>query len=427
VIARSESWSRPADRQRVVVLGVLAVALFLGAWALLHHGFYTRDQVPDTPIYQRYGDAMANGQVPYRDFGVEYPPAALPVFVLPALGHARGSDFPAYRRRFETLMALCGIAVLVLVALILHSLGADGRRLAGALVFVALAPLLAGSVVLSRFDLWPVALMAGALAALVAGRERLGLGALAVAVAAKIYPGLLLVPALAFVARRLGRREALVCAGVFAAVLATCFVPFLALSPGGVWSSIVHQANRPLQIESLGAGFLLAAHQAFGAGITMRSSHGSQNLVGTAPDVLAALQTVLQVLVVVGIWFAFARGRNNRERLVQTSAAAICAFVALGKVLSPQFLLWLVPLVPLVRGRRGVLASALLGAALVLTQRWFPYRYWDLALRFDPLASWLVLARDLTLLALLAVLASTLRVGVGSERLSRPKSAATRS
>ena len=86
------------------------------------------------------------------------------------------------------------------------------------------------------------------------------------------------------------------------------------------------------------------------------------------------------------------------------AAAAVVAFVALGKVLSPQFLIWLVPLVPLVRGRRGLVASLVLAAALVLTQLWFPYRYWDLALHFDTAASWLVLARDLVLVALLVVL-----------------------
>ncbi len=80
------------------------------------------------------------------------------------------------------------------------------------------------------------------------------------------------------------------------------------------------------------------------------------------------------------------------------------AFVAFDKVLSPQFLIWLLPLVPLVRGRRGLVASALLGLALVLTQLWFPIRYWDLALHFAAFPSWLVVARDLTLLGLLVVL-----------------------
>ena len=80
-----------------------------------------------------------------------------------------------------------------------------------------------------------------------------------------------------------------------------------------------------------------------------------------------------------------------------------------GKVLSPQFLIWLIPVIPLVRGRRGLTAAGLLGAALVLTQLWFPYRYWQLALHFGTLQSWLVLARDLVLVALLLVLLLPLR------------------
>jgi len=83
----------------------------------------------------------------------------------------------------------------------------------------------------------------------------------------------------------------------------------------------------------------------------------------------------------------------------------VAAFIAFGKVLSPQFLIWLLPLVPLVRGRRGLTASAVLALALVLTQLWFPYRYWRLALQQDAIASWLVFARDLVLVALVFVLA----------------------
>ena len=67
-------------------------------------------------------------------------------------------------------------------------------------------------------------------------------------------------------------------------------------------------------------------------------------------------------------------------------------------------MIWLLPLVPLVRGRRGLAASALLGLALILTQLWFPTRYFDLARGLAAFPSWLVLARDLTLLALLTTL-----------------------
>src|SRR5581483_8640886 len=213
--------------------------------------------------------------------------------------------------------------------------------------------------------------------------------------------------------RRRGRREAATALACFLAVAAAAVVPFLALSPRGVWNMVVRQGTRPLQLETLAAGFLLALHQATGLGLTMRSGHGSQNLVGSLPDALAAVQTALQLLALLAVWVWFARGAA--DRLVRASAAAVAAFVAFGKVLSPQYLIWLVPLVPLVRGRRGLAASALLGLALVLTQLWFPYRYWSLALRFDATASWLVPVRDLVLVALLAVLVAPRR------GLSRPR------
>jgi hypothetical protein len=204
--------------------------------------------------------------------------------------------------------------------------------------------------------------------------------------------------------RREGRRGALVCAAIFAGVLAACFVPFLVLAPDGVVASLRTQLSRPLQIETLGAALLVAAKHLFGLGVHMESGHGSQNIGGTPGTVIGAVQTLAQGLALLGIWIAFARGPAERERLVRYSAAAVVAFIALGKVLSPQFLIWLCALVPLVGGRRGLAAAAALGLAIGLTQVWFPFRYWDYALTFDSTASWLVLARDLVLAALLAVL-----------------------
>jgi hypothetical protein len=380
------------------------VVVFVAAWAGLHAGFYRHSQIVDTPIYQRYGDAMRHGQVPYRDFQLEYPPAALPVFVIPSLLRSQDGDLSGYRQGFEAEMLVCGALVLMFMLSVLLSLDAGRVRIGGALGFAALAPLLLGSVELSRFDLWPAALTTGALAAFVAERQRLGAGALGLAVAAKLFPGVLVPVAAAWIWRRGGRCELLVCTGVFAAVLALCFGPFVALSPHGVWHAVTTQTSRPLQIETLGAGVLLVAHAVGGLGITMRSGHGSQNLAGSGPDALAIVQTVLQAAALIVTWVWFARGPAARERLVRASAASVCAFVAFGKVLSPQFLIWLVPLVPLVRGRRGVVGSALLAAALVLTQLWFPFRYWDLALHFGTFESWLVLFRDLALVALFAVL-----------------------
>jgi hypothetical protein len=295
------------------------------------------------------------------------------------------------------------------MAVVLCSLRRSTAGVWAALVFVALAPLALGSVILSRFDLWPAAIVAAALAALVSGRLRLGHALLGLGVVAKLYPAVLVPLAVAYAWRRAGRREALVCLGLLAGLAALVFLPFVLLSPGGVWHSFSVQLGRPLQVESLGSALLLAAHHAFGLGVTGDTSHGSQNLAGTGADAMAIGSTIVQIAALVWIWAAFARGPASREALVRASAAALVVFVALGKVLSPQFLIWLIPIVPLVRGRRGLWASGLLALAFVLTQLWFPFRYFRLALDFEAGMSWLLLARDLVLVAVAALLVLPLR------------------
>ncbi|HET7449293.1 MAG TPA: glycosyltransferase 87 family protein [Gaiellaceae bacterium] len=345
-----------------------ASGVFLACWGLVHTWFWSRGQLVDWPVYREYGRAIVeHGRVPYRDFAVEYPPGSLPVFVVPA-------PFGDYAGAFAWLMATLGVALVFV-------LSAVSRRAAW---FVAVTPVLAGSLILSRFDLWPALLAAAALVLLLRGRPGWAWALLGLAISAKLWPAVL-VPLFLLRTRR--------GVGWGVTTLALAFVPFLVLAPGGLWHSITGQASRPLQIESLAASFVTT----FGSPEVV-SGHGSQNLAGYGG--LAAVASVVQVLAVVAVWLSYARTRRDVER---HSAAAVAAFVAFGKVLSPQFLLWLAPLVPLVRGRRGLAATGLLTAAFVLTQVWFPQRYWDYA---DHLRlAGVVLVRDVVLVALVAVLA----------------------
>jgi len=401
----------PASERSVIAAAFAAIALFVVAWTLLHVGFYKHKQVIDTPVYQRYGNAIADGKVPYRDFAVEYPPGALPMFALPGLAEPGSNQqvSAGFRRAFETLMWMCGAVALTAMAVVLRVLRRSDLNVWGALCFAAVAPLLLGSVILSRFDLWPAAICAAALAALVSNRLRLGHALLGLGITAKLFPVVFVPLGVAYVWKREGRREALTCFALLAGVVGAVFLPFVVLSPGGVWHSLSVQLNRPLQVESLGASLLLVGHHVFGFGLAGETSHGSQTVAGSAAGVLAVATTLVQVGVLGWIWTSFARGRGDGEALVRSTAAALCAFVALGKVLSPQFLIWLIPIVPLVRGRRGLWASALLAAALVLTQVWFPFRYFRLALHFEAGLSWVLLARDLALVAITMLLAFTLR------------------
>jgi hypothetical protein len=395
--ALSLSWSQP--ERRLAVLAA-AASVFLGSWALLHTDHYTAHKLVDTPVYEEYGLAMRDGHVPYRDFAVEYPPGALPVFVAPTVAGG-------YETAFGWLMAALGLACLALVVW-------AGAPL-WSVAFVAVSPLLLGYMAATRFDFWPAALVTGAVAALLADRHRLGWGLLGAAAVAKLYPLVLVPLAVVWTLRRRGGRELATSAGIALLVVGLAVVPFLALSPGGVWDSVWGQASRPLQIESLAASVVTT----FGEPAVV-TSHGSQNIAGYGT--LAAASTLYGSVLLAVLWLAFARGPADRERLLRYAAACVCTFVVFGKVLSPQYLIWLVPLVALIPGRRGIAAVALLAAAMVATQAWFPDRYWDYVNARE--LAWIVLLRNVLLLALIAVLVvparrDALSTSAASRRLAR--------
>jgi len=181
-------------------------------------------------------------------------------------------------------------------------------------------------------------------------------------------------------------------------------LPFTAVGFGGLGFSFYIQATRHLQIESLGAQLLVALDHlgVYDARVRI-GSPGSFDLAGRLPDAVGFLSSAVEIsaVVLVSVWYG--RGPVTLQRLVGACAAAVAAFVAFGKVLSPQYVVWLVPLIPIV-ARRNALASGLLVVALVMTQLGF---YDSDGIANLRAVSWLVLARDLVLVALFAVVART--------------------
>ncbi len=127
------------------------------------------------------------------------------------------------------------------------------------------------------------------------------------------------------------------------------------------------------------------------------------NLVGGVPDVVAAISSATQIALVIVVYVLFARAvAPTRTELVLASAGVVTALVATGKVFSPQFLLWLVVLVPLVPGLTGSLAAAACVLAMLITTSWFPFRYLALT-QAAGLQTTLLLVRNGLVLALLGL------------------------
>jgi hypothetical protein len=379
-----------------------AVVGFVISWIVIHHGRFAVGQMMDTPIYAHYAGMMKRGLIPYRDFFELYPPLALPVFLLP--GVFAGSSFHVYQQLFEALMLVCGIAAVGLATFVLVDQRPELRRLIAGVAIGALMPVLMGSVILSRYDLWPTLLTVAAVASIWLGSTRTGFAFLGLGFAAKAFPIVILPIALIHVWRNQSRRRFLECLGAFLVAVLAWFLPFVIASPHGVWASISNQSGRPLQIESLGASLWLFAHQVLGTHLSVYFTHGSDNLNGHPPLEFARVMSVFQLLVIAGLWITYAIGKPTRERLLVTATAAVCAFIVFDPVLSPQYLIWLVPLVMMVPGRRGLAATGLLALAMMLTQVWFPQHFVQLK-EFLPLESWAVIARDLVLVVLFGALA----------------------
>src|SRR5262249_3892606 len=137
------------------------------------------------------------------------------------------------------------------------------------------------------------------------------------------------------------------------ATAAAWFVPFVALSPRGVGHSFHAQLSRPLQIESLGGSILVAIHHATGSSLRMANGFGSQNLAGTGVHGMELATTIVGLAALAAVWLLFIAGAPTRERLIASCAAVVAALVAFNKVFSPQFMIWLIPFVLIVRGLRG--------------------------------------------------------------------------
>ena len=222
--------------------------------------------------------------------------------------------------------------------------------------------------------------------------------------------------ALAWLAARADRRTLLQSAGALLVALLVPAAVALAMSPGGAVDAVSYHLERPVQIESLPAsGLLLLDELGLGAADGTKS-HRSDGLEHPAADALtfACLALMLGLIAALA-----ARTRGGGRELVLGSLAAVAAFAALGKVLSPQYMLWLVPLGALALAWRLHLLAGAVAAAAVLTQLEFPARYFDLVDR-EPFPVAVIAVRNLVLLAILVLALRALGSARQQQLLDRP-------
>lgn len=384
-------------------LAAAAAALALAVWAVPFRlvGLWVSPVITDLPTYQRIADAIAGGAVPYRDVQIEYPPLATAIFVL--ADHLPGG----YATAFGALMAVCLALTAAGVALCASRLRLDPLHRGVAVAAVVLSPLLLGNVMKTRFDLALAAVLVWMLYAAITERWRTMWVLLVSGILLKLMPVALVPLLIVWQAHRTSRRDALRAAGVALAGGVVAVLPLVILAPAGIWHVVDYHLARPPQIESTAADYMLVLHWLADVPLTVLTSFGSQGLIGDGPRIVAAITTTAGAVLVGVIAWALARGlhraRPGRDArlLVAATAATVAALLATGKVLSPQFMIWLLPATFLVTGRYRIATWALGVGALVLTQGYFPRRYFDLV-GLDGTAIALLTLRNAVLICLVA-------------------------
>ncbi len=359
--------------------------LLLGLWALtrvvllvvsLHPRVYSAALFGDVRLYGAKVERMFQGELPYRDVAIEYPPGSVPFTILPALAVGTGAH---YRLAFAVEMLAVDALGYYAATRLARLIDAGRRRIPLAWVFGMLA---VGPLLLLRFDLVPAVCVLLAVVLAAEGRPGAAAAALGYGTAAKLYPVVLapllvlgLVPALGWW-RSLRRTVP-----AFLAGFAVTVVPALILSPSGTLGAVLYHVARGVQIESLWASAIGIAHVVAGLPAHTVVGFGAYDLDSSVSGAAKVLSSALTLVVLAAAaWLVWRRSRR-RGGLGPTDWAGVMtlgvfAFVLPTRVLSPQYLVWLfAPMVALAERRLGRRALWLLGGAALLSQVIFPFRY----------------------------------------------------
>ena len=393
--ATPRSWLLP------VACAVLALLIWAGPYT--HIGPWARPGLTDIGVYERVVEGIRAGRLPYRDLDLEYPPGAALLFWLASF--VPGNDLA---QSFGRLMALTWAIATGGAASAAGLLGYAPRRQALVGVTMAALPLMLGSLITTRYDAVVTAVVAWLLVAALATRWRWMWGLLIAATLLKIVPAALAPALVIWQAHRTDWRRAARSLALAIAAGVAIIAPVALWAPDGLRYVVHVHTARGAQIESTASSIVLALHTLTGRPVMIDSTFGSQGPVGAGVTAFAQVTMVASVFAIVILVAAFVRRLPRRSaptdaRLTVTVLASTIVLLVVGsKVLSPQYLVWIVPATLLIPGRRGLVALGATCATMVATQLYFPGYYWSLV-DLETLPIWLLLLRNLLLIALVVL------------------------
>jgi hypothetical protein len=347
--------ARPGYRR--LLLWWLGTRVLLMLWATTALQWFSHGSVlGDVTIYRGWAHVLASGTYPVHDTQWQYPPAAALIFLVPqVLTHFGLSYIIAF---FLFALAADFAVYTLLLGHADRNAAADDAvpHLTGVWIWViggfAMGPLL-----LMRYDVIVTALAVGGLVAAPAASVRtrwslrgalIGLGTMV-----KAWPGTLI---LGLPPHGPGRRALAWAVGTAVAVTG-----ILSLSLTGAFSFLSGQSNRGIEVESvLASPFMVASW--LGYPVKVVHAYGSFQISGPGISVVSSFAELLTVVGVgIVLWWRLLRFRPRcwtPALMYDTAFTVVLVLVVTSRVLSPQYLIWLLGLAAVVLTENGPLRRA---------------------------------------------------------------------
>ena len=368
-------------RQRpFVVFAILHAILLLAIFAVFDFN------VMGHALEQSIGQKIMDGNIPYRDFLVEYPPLAVLSFLLPALA---SSSLAVYSFLFALQIYLLDLVVLFIMWRLAGRLNLKPWYVLGAYSLCLAA---VGTLVTGRFDMLPTALVMVALYAFMNGKNKTAWVFLALGLTSKLYP-IIIAPLFAlYLLRQRQYRKLVQGVVVFVVVVLALNLPWYILYTDGYLYSLEYHMLRGLHSESSYGSIILLGQTMGLTQVDADLTYGSWNIISPLADTLAKSSFYITAVFLLSTYGLYARklwkaphdegggtllSIEAIKQLLLFSLLAVLIMLLASKVCSPQYLVWVCPLLPLVAERRFFDPLLLFLVAAGISQYIYPHNYLD--------------------------------------------------
>lgn len=323
-------------------------------------------------LYYRYAETMMDFQMPYSDFAAEYPPFAMLLILIP--GFFSFSQL-SYQIAFGVEVYLFLLAGLICI----HRLAAmytDNPKFYSNLYIILCIGMF--DLILDRYDVFPMVMCLIALYFIKSDRMELAWVMIALGTVTKLYPALMAPLLLIYLCMNGRQKDAVKGIGICLAIGCLSMLPFLIADPNTMLMFLTYHMDRGMQTEALVSSFLMLFGYLGLIDIGYVFNYGSDNIYGPVPDAVAGVILFVMLALIILTYLAYwmvLRNRKDADMLIAFNAASLTVvllFMLVSKVLSSQYVIWIIPFVIVMamqmRPEWRVRTIAMYAVTIVLTQ-----------------------------------------------------------